>query len=62
MLTFHPRFVCFGISHKQCGSFSVEWVCWIWVAEELGKEDLEYVDHVKHWRPGLVDDVEANRA
>jgi hypothetical protein len=28
----------------------------------LWQEDLEDVDHVVHWRPGLVDDVEADGA
>jgi hypothetical protein len=56
------RVVTLGFSHEERGCFAVQRVGRIWVAEELGNEHLEDVDHIVHGRPGLVDDIETDRA
>jgi hypothetical protein len=61
-LTLHLRLVTLGFSHEQGRRLAIQRVGRVWVAEELGKEDLEDIDHVEHGRPGLVDDIEADRA
>ena len=61
-LTFDLSIIARLITHHQRGCFAVERIGWVRIAEELGKEDLEDVDHVVHGRPGLIDDVEADGA
>lgn len=52
----------FLIPHQQRRGLSIQRVRGVRVPQELWEEDLEDVDHVEHGRPGLVDDVEADRA
>lgn len=59
--TLDPHVVPLRIPHQQRRRLTVQGVRRVWVAEELGKEDLEDVDHVEHGRPSLVDHVEADR-
>ena len=61
-LTFDLGLICLWIPHQQRRGFSVQRVGGVRVAEELWEEDFEDVDHVEHWGPGLVDDVEADGA
>jgi hypothetical protein len=58
--TFDLGIVARGISHEEGRGLAVEGVGRVRVAEELREEDLEDIDHVKHGRPGLVDNIEAH--
>lgn len=58
--TFDLGIVACGISHEEGRGLAVEGVGRVGVAEELRQEDFKDVDHVKHGRPGLVDDIEAH--
>jgi hypothetical protein len=62
MPTFHFGVVAFWFPHKKRRSFAVQGIGRVGVPQELRKEDLEDVDHVVHWRPCLVDDVETDGA
>jgi len=62
MPTFDFCLICLGLAHQECSGFAVQRIGGVRVAEELGQEDFEDVDHVEHGRPGLVDDVQADRA
>ena len=55
-------FVFLLVLELHLGRFWVQRVRWIGVEEQLGKKNLENVDQLVHWRPSLVDDVEAHRA
>jgi len=59
-ITFDLGIVARGISHEEGGGLTVEGVGRVRVAEKLREEDLEDVDHVKHGRPGLIDNIEAH--
>ncbi len=48
-----------GLTHQQRGRLAVQRIRQVGVPEELGEEDLEDVDHIKHRRPRLVDDIQA---
>lgn len=48
MHTFDLGVVALGLPHKKCRGLAVQRICGVWIAEELGEEDLEYVDHVVH--------------
>ena len=61
-LTFDLGIIALWFSHQQCSGFAVQGVCWVWISEELGKEDFKDVDHVVHWGPRLVNHIEANRS
>lgn len=61
-LTLDLCVVSLGVAHEECCGLAVEGVGGVGVPQELGHEDLENVDHVKHRRPGLVDHVETDRA
>ena len=54
------RIVALGLAHQQRGRLAVERVRRVGIPQELGQEDLENVDHIKHRRPGLVDHVQAD--
>jgi hypothetical protein len=56
-LTLDSLLISLGFAHEQSSCLAVEWICWVWVSEQLWEEDFEYVDHVEHGRPGLVDDI-----
>jgi hypothetical protein len=43
------RIVALGLSHKECGCFSVQRIGRIRIPEQLRDEDFEDVDHVIHW-------------
>ena len=60
--TFDLGVVALRLPHQQRGRLSIQRIGGVRVAQELGQEDLENVDHVEHGRPGLVDDVQAHRA
>ena len=60
--TFDPGIVAFGLAHEQSSGFAIQRIGGIRVPEELWQENLKDVDHVEHGRPGLVDDVEADRS
>jgi hypothetical protein len=55
-----PNFgvVCAWFPNQHGSSFAVERIGGVGVSQELREENLEDVDHIEHWRPGLVDDVE----
>ena len=61
-LTLDFGIIALSIAHQQRRRFAVQRVGRVRVAQQLGQEDLEDVDHVEHGRPGLVDDVEADGA
>ena len=46
----------------HCSCISVERICGVWVGEELGQERLENVGEIIQRCPGLVDDVQTDRA
>ncbi len=52
--------VVLRLPNKESGSFSVERIGWVRIAQELWEETLEDVDHIEHWRPCLVDDIQAH--
>lgn len=54
------RLVDLSILHPGRRGLSIERIGRIWIGEKLRQEDLKYVDHVIHWRPCLVDDVQAD--
>lgn len=58
--TFDLDIVACGISHEEGRGLAVEGVGRVGVAEELRQEDFKDVDHVKHGRPRLVDNIEAH--
>lgn len=58
---FHPCIVTSRLSHQQRSSFAIQGVGRVRIPKELWQEDLENVDHVKHGRPGLVDNIKADR-
>lgn len=60
--TLHLRLVALGFPHHQCGSFAIEGIGGVGVAEELRQKDFEDVDHVVHGRPRLIDNIEADGA
>jgi hypothetical protein len=55
-------FVALRLPHQQRRGLAVERISRIRVAQELWQKHLENVDHVVHWRPRLIDDVEADGA
>jgi hypothetical protein len=61
-LTFDFCLVCRRFTHHQCGSFAIERIGWVGICKQLREKDLEDVDHVVHWRPGLIDDIQTNRS
>lgn len=61
-LTFDFGVVAFRLAHQQSGSLAVQRICRVRIPQQLWEKDFEDVDHVVHWRPGLVDDIEANAA
>jgi hypothetical protein len=60
--TFDLGIVALGFPHQKRGCFTIKRVCGVGVSQELWEKDFEDVDHVVHWRPCLVDDVEADGA
>jgi hypothetical protein len=58
--TLNLQIVALGLPNHQGGGLAVEGVGGVGVAEQLGQEDLEDVDHIKHGRPCLVDDIQAD--
>jgi hypothetical protein len=61
-LTLNLCLVTLWFSHQQRCGFAIQWIGRVGIAEELGKEDLEYVDHIEHRGPRLVYHIEANGA
>lgn len=59
-----PNFglVILGFPNQQRSRLAIQGVRWIRVPQQLGQENLEDVDHVEHWRPSLVDDIQTHRA
>lgn len=60
--TFDPRLIARLIPHQHSRSLSIQWIARIWITEQLWQKDFENVDHVEHWGPSLVDDVETYRS
>jgi hypothetical protein len=60
--TLHLRIVALRLPHQKSGSFAVQGIGRVGVPKKLRNEDFEDVNHVVHWRPCLVDDVETDRA
>ncbi|KAK6706262.1 hypothetical protein SNK03_010086 [Fusarium graminearum] len=58
--TFDFSIVALGFSYQQGCCFAVERVGRVGVSQKLGEEDLENVDHIKHGRPSLVNDIQAH--
>ena len=57
LLTFDPLLVALRFSHQQGCCLAIQGICGVRISQELWKEDLEDVDHIKHWRPGLIDHI-----
>ncbi len=58
--TFDFGIIAFRLPHQQSGRFTIQGVGRVRVSEQLRKKDFENVDHIIHWRPCLVDHVQAN--
>ena len=58
--TFDLGVIALRLPHEECGSFAIQRIGRVRVPKELREEDFEDIDHVIHWRPGLVDDIEAD--
>lgn len=59
-LTFYSSIIASRFSHQQGSSFTIQWICWIWIPQQLGEEHFKYVDHIEHGGPGLIDDIETD--
>lgn len=60
-VTFDFGIISLWFSHQKRSRLPIERVCGVWISEQLRQEDLEDVDHIEHWRPGLVDNIQADR-
>ncbi len=49
------------VLHVQRCSFCIQWVCGVRIEKQLRQEYVENVDKIKHRRPGLIDNIEADR-
>lgn len=61
LYTLDLALVALGLPQEQRSGFTVQGVGGVRISQQLGQKDFENVYHIEHRRPGLVDDVQANR-
>lgn len=46
-----------GMPHQQSSSLPIQRIIRVWIPQQLRQKHVEYVQHVKHRRPGLIDNI-----